>query len=363
MKDIEQSNRGLIVSGTASGKSVMEAALIDAYNIPRTLVIVPTKDLLYQLGNDLKTLLSLPEVGYLGDSRREVSRVTVALYQTLSNYKLDRVNKQFDMIIIDEVQTSRSDSYQIIMNQLPDIHYRYGFTGTMRMKQPDRYIIQGLVGKPVAIVPEEDTLDRVAEVKMWMVKFEGKMEWRSRYPDRVEINIWDNKDRNMLIATAIEYVNSLGLNCLVLVEKYLQAKGIQKACERLDLFAPILWNRTSNVERETLKSSLNERSLMRLIATPAISVGTNIPNVDFLIVGSEVKSWVNLVQKVGRGRRKTASKQILYGMDIMTLLGELDRNFKKQSMKKRRVYSAKGWLQGVVSFKRFKEELKNAISI
>ena len=363
LRDIEKCNRGLIISGTASGKSIMEAALMDMYRTPRTLVIVPTKDLLYQLGKELQRLLSLPKVGYLGDGKREVARVTVALYQTLSNYKLNKVNEQFDMVIIDEVQASRSDSYQIIMNQLPNIHYRYGFTGTMRMKQPDRYIIQGLVGKPIAIVPEEQTHERVAEVKMWMVAFKGEMQWRSKYHDRVEINIWNNKGRNMLIAQAIEYVNSLGLNCLILVEKYIQAKGIQMACEELHLSAPILWNKTPNDKREELKSSLNERSLMRLIATPAISVGTNIPNVDFLIVGSEVKSWVNLVQKVGRGRRKTASKQLLYGMDIMTLLGDMDRNFKKQSMKKRRVYSAKGWLQGVVDFYKFKEELKNAIGI
>lgn len=361
--ETDKHHRGLIISGTASGKTVMEAAIIDRFNTPRTLLIVPNKDLFYQSARELKRLLSLHKVGLLGDGQREVDQVTVALYQTLVNYKLNGVDKQFDMVLIDEVQTSRSDSYQIILNQLPNIHYRYGFTGTMRIRQPDRYIIQGLIGKPIAIVPEEETTERVAEVKMWMVKFEGNLVWSDKYSDRVVANIWENEARNTLIARAMKYVNSLGLNCLVLVEKYAHAHGIQKACIEADIFAPILWSKSPNKDRETLKETLNRRELMSLIATPAISVGTNIPNIDFLIVGSEVKNWVNLVQKMGRGRRKTASKEILYAMDIMTLLGPRDRNFKKQSMKKRRVYSAKGWLQGVVNFNEFRKELKNEVSV
>ena len=166
-----RTNRGLIISPTGSGKTIIEAGIMSLYSIPKTLIIVTQKPLLYQIRKEFKRLLGIPKVGIVGDDKRDFQRVTVALYQTLVRYELDKINNMFDMVIMDEVQTGRSDSIQIIMNQLTNIHYRYGFTATMRLKQPDRNIIQGLFGKPIAIVPESEATERVTDVKLFMLRF------------------------------------------------------------------------------------------------------------------------------------------------------------------------------------------------
>jgi hypothetical protein len=198
--------RGLIISSTGSGKTHMEAGIMSLYGLPRTLVIVTQEPLLYQLQKEFKRLLGIPKVGIVGDGHKDFQRITVALYQTLVRYELDRVDKLFDMVIMDEVQTGRSDSIQIIMNQLKNVHYRYGFTATMRLKQPDRYIIQGLFGKPIAIVPEEQTKKRVTDVKMFMLRFNDKYRNGYSYTERVTQNIWKNNNRNSLIADAVQFI-------------------------------------------------------------------------------------------------------------------------------------------------------------
>lgn len=360
LRKVEKHNRGLIIAPTAAGKTIIEAAIISAFGMPKTLVIVPNRDLFYQTAAKFKELLDINKVGLLGDGKREVEDITIALYQTLINYKLDKVNKTFDMLLIDEVQTSRCESYQIILNQLTDIHYRYGFTGTMRLKQPDRYIIQGLLGKPLTVISEGTAGRRVTDVKMYMIRYEGKLEWYSRYHDRVVENIWLNEERNRLIADIVNYfVKDKNMSCLVLVEKHQQADAIRYQIIRHRLTAPILWNKTSNEDRERYKEMLDRKELMCLIATPAISVGSDIPNVECVIIGSEVKHWLSLTQKIGRGRRKTEGKRILYAVDIFSVFGKRDKNFLRQSRQKAKVYRHKGWLQGVYSFDKFKEEMRN----
>ncbi len=72
----------------------------------------------------------------------------------------------------------------------------------------------------------------------------------------------------------------------------------------------------------------------------------------------EIKHWLAIVQRVGRGRRKTRTKGVLYAADIFSSFGKLDKTFKRQSLKKRKVYKKRGWFQGLYSLEKFKEELR-----
>jgi len=334
----------------------MTAHLISYYGLPRTLVIVPTRPLLKQTRSRLKKYLSLKKVGALGDNIREVEHVTVALYQTLVRYELDKVNKMFDMVIVDEVHTGQCESYQIIMNQLTDIYYRYGFTATMKLKQPDRYIIQGIFGKPIAIVPESAAEKRVTKVNLYMLKFADDFKDGHSYTDRARFNIWQNDSRNSLVAEAVQHVISKGMNCLILTEKMAQAAAINKTLHMRGVLAPIVWNKTPEDEKFALLNDLDRKNIMCIIGTPTISVGVDIPNIEFLFIASEIKHWLPLTQRIGRGRRKTESKKVLYAADIFNAFnGDYRGTFRAQSFNKRKVYKRKGWLKGVVSLNRFKE--------
>ncbi len=268
--------RGLIISPTGSGKTVMEAGIMSLYGLPRTLIVVTQKPLLYQLQKEFAKLLGVPErqIGMVGDDHRDFKGITVALYQTLVRYELDRVDKLFDMVIMDEVQTGRSDSIQIIMNQLKSVHYRYGFTATMRLKQPDRYIIQGLFGKPIAIVPEDQTKKRVTDVKMYMLRFTDKYRNGYSYTERARQNILENEKRNSLIADAVQFiVQKKKWSCLILTERLVQAEAINRLLALRRIHAPIIWNDTPNEERERLLKDLNKKKIECIIGTTAISVG------------------------------------------------------------------------------------------
>jgi len=353
-----KTNRGLIISPTGSGKTIMEAGLMSLYSLPRTLIIVTQEPLLYQLQKEFKILLGIPEVGIVGDGHKDFKRITVALYQTLVRYELDEVNRLFDMVIVDEVQTGRSDSIQIIMNQLTNIHYRYGFTATMRLKQPDRYIIQGLFSKPIAVVPESDTTERVTDVKLFMLRFSDEYKNGYNYTERVRQNIWENENRNTLIAEAVKFiVKEKGWSCLILTEKLVQAEAISRLLSVRDIKCPIIWNATKKDSRIKILGDLDKKKVKCVVGTSAISVGVDIPNLEFLFVVSEIKHWLPIVQRMGRGRRKTKGKLILYAADIFSSFGKKDVTFRRQSFKKKKVYEKRGWFQGLYSLDGFKEEL------
>lgn len=106
------------------------------------------------------------------------------------------------------------------------------------------------------------------------------------------------------------------------------------------------------------KNQLDKKKIMCLIATPAVSIGSNIPNIEFLLIASEIKSWLPLTQKIGRGRRRTDKKNVLHAIDIFTSLRG-DWTFRRQSMQKMRFYKKKGWLEGIFTFAEFRKEIKN----
>lgn len=361
IEKVRRNHRGIILSPTASGKTVMEAAIIDLYNLPKTLIIVPNRDLLYQTAKEMKRLLSVPMPGIYGDGKEEIFPITVATFQTLVRRQLGKIDKFFDLILIDEIHVGRCASYQMILNRLPSIHYRYGFTGTMRIKQPDRYIIQGLTGPVIAMVPAEKTSKRVTDIKLYMVKYNGKLHWHPMYHERVINNIWLNEERNSLIADIAKFLcKDRKMSCLILVEKIQQAAQIKKLIEKRNIKCPMIYNKTPNEKREEYKTMLDNKAIHCVVATSAISVGSNIPNLESIIIGSEIKDWVNLTQKLGRGRRKTKQKNVLIAVDIFSDFGSKDRNFRKQSFKKANIYKKKGWLRGVYDFNRFKEEVSGS---
>ncbi|MFW6272607.1 MAG: DEAD/DEAH box helicase family protein [bacterium] len=94
--------RGILVSVTGSGKSLIIGGLIEMYKVPITLVIVPSKSIFSQLADDLKKWFPDYEIGLIGDNECQVGEITVALYQSLRKWDLGQYNKMLELVIVDE---------------------------------------------------------------------------------------------------------------------------------------------------------------------------------------------------------------------------------------------------------------------
>ena len=85
--------------------------------------------------------------------------------------------------------------------------------------------------------------------------------------------------------------------------------------------------------------------------TTKFSIGTDIPEIETIIIGSARKSIDNLIQKIGRGLRKSDGKNDLLLLDCFDIIGENDKFFKKYSEKRMKYYKKKNWLGEIVKWK------------
>jgi len=344
IREIIKHKRGIIIAPTASGKTILIASTIIAYDFPATLIIVPNRDVFYQTQTELIRLLKVDEqdIGLLGDSHRKIAPITIAMYQTLVRYDLSELNQLFDMVLVDEVQHSKCTSYKIIMDQLTNVHYRYGFTGTLPLKPEERLLIEGIFSKPIAIISEEEVSERVTPVDVYMIDYYGEVQPAYSYQISVKENIWLNKQRNRVIARLCAHAHKLKLSTIMLVEKKQQLEQIASFLSQRKVPFRIITGDTTAEERKRYKREVDNKQVYCLLATSAISTGTNIPNLEMVIIGSEITYWLNLTQKIGRGRRRVEGKDRVLVFDFYNHLGY---TFAKQSEKKRKVYEHRGWFR------------------
>lgn len=349
--------RGIIQAPTAAGKTTIAAAIIDKYNRPKTLIITPTKDIarntVKSLENDLQT-----EVGLIGDQICLIENITVCLYQSLRNILSNgKYNKFKDfilntqLIIWDEAHIA-SKAIDDCLNPFTNTFYRFGLTATPKLKyKKQAYLeITGQLGPIITKITEKQASKRVVnEVKALMWNFYHTPEYTdymSIYRHDVLLNI----RRCKLLCEMVKYSfkEEGRFNCLLLVDEYKQAKLIKKYADKLiDCPNPVIvWSGISTEETEEIKKKLNTGEMPFVIATPKFSVGTDIPEIETIVMGSARKSIANLIQKVGRGRRKTKGKDSLLLMDIFDVIGEHDKFFEKYSISRKNFYIRKRWFIG-----------------
>ena len=129
-------NRRLLLSPTASGKSLMIYSLVRFHvNVKRNvLIIVPTTSLVEQMYKDFteygwNTEYHCHKI-YAGEEKYTEHDVVISTWQSL--YKEPRkFFDRFDVVIGDEAHLFKAKSLTRLMSKLHSCKYRYGFTGTL----------------------------------------------------------------------------------------------------------------------------------------------------------------------------------------------------------------------------------------
>lgn len=93
VNELADKTRGLLMSCTGSGKTLVTAGLLAKLGV-KSLVIVPTTVLLSQTAERLENMLGV-EVGMIGDGVHNVSDITVATFQSLTD-SADTKKRKFD---------------------------------------------------------------------------------------------------------------------------------------------------------------------------------------------------------------------------------------------------------------------------
>ena len=320
--DALKHNRKLLISPTASGKSLMIYALVRYYvdKGKKILLVVPTTSLVEQMYKDFEEYgwdsQSWCHKIYSGKDKTNEFPVTITTWQSV--YKLERsFFTDYDVIIGDEAHLFKSKSLVSIMSKLEHAKYRFGFTGTLDGTQTHKWVLEGLFG-PSYKVTKTDELMRQGhlsqlDIQCLVLKHDPRK--FDTYNDEIEYLISHEKRNNFIKNLTLD----LGGNTLILYSR-VEAHGqvlydLINRSKQSDRQVFFVHGGVDAEEREQVREiTETENNAIIVASSGTFSTGINIKNLHNVIFASPSKSRIRNLQSIGRVLRKGTNKvkAILY---------------------------------------------------
>lgn len=321
-----RNDRSMILSPTASGKSLIIYLLTQFYQEHRTLIIVPTISLVKQMAGDFEAYGYKDECKLITggvDKNNITENIVVTTWQSV--YEMPkRWFDQFGVVIGDEAHLFKAKSLTSIMQKLTDCRYRFGFTGTLDGSETHKLVLEGLFGPVKSFIKTKDLIEAgtVADlnIKILVLKYNEetcKACKNLKFQDEMDF-IVRNQKRNKFITNLVQSLNG---NTLVLFQ-YVEKHG-------KDLYAMInntinkgrkvffVFGGTDAETRESVRAITEKEDNAIIIASyGTFSTGINIKKLHNVIFASPSKSRIRNLQSIGRGLRKSESKDACTLYDI-----------------------------------------------
>ena len=319
-----QSRRAMLISPTASGKSLIIYMIVRQlfdYQQLKGLIIVPTTSLVEQLSKDFSDYgwdsdKHIHKI-YQGKDKHTKLPVTISTWQSLYKMTPDYF-EQFDYVIGDEAHLFKAQSLTSILTACTNTKYRIGLTGTLDGTKTHKLVLEGLFGPVEKVITTKEMIDKKIassfEIKCLILKHPEdaceKMK-KAEYKDEIEYLI-SNEQRNKFIKNLAV---SLGNNTLILyqmVDKhgkilYNMIRNTEKIGDRKVFFVHGGVDATDREEIRRIMEIENDAIVVASYGT--FSTGINIRNLHNIIFASPSKSRVRNLQSIGRGLRNSAGKE------------------------------------------------------
>lgn len=315
--------QGLQELATGAGKTIITAtlsSLCEPYG--RTLVIVPNKGLVVQTEEDYKNV-GLDVGVYFGD-RKELNRThTICTWQSLNI--LDK--KSYDgeslslaeflegvvCVIVDEVHMAKADVLKKLLSQnMANAPIRWGLTGTVPKEDINFHSILATIGPVINRIAAHQLQEKgvLAQCHVNVVQLIDVKEFRS-YQEELKYLVTD-KDRIDYISKLCDSIKESG-NTLILVDRLDAGKQIANSIEG----AVFISGEVKLGDRKEHYDEVREATDKVIIATYGVAaVGLNIPRIFNLVLLEPGKSFVRVIQSIGRGIRKAEDKDFVQIWDL-----------------------------------------------
>ena len=310
---------------TGAGKTLMTAALsksVEKYG--RSLVIVPNKSLVTQTEADYINL-GLDVGVYFGDRKDYGKTHTICTWQSLNNlFKNTADAGEEDMdefffediacVMVDEVHMAKADVLKTMLTGVfSNIPIRWGLTGTIPKDKMDQVSLLVSLGPVIGKLSASELQERgvLAQCHVNIVQLKDKVEF-TNYQSELK-HLLEDSNRLDTIAALIEKVNLTG-NTLVLVDRVNAGKEI---VSRLGTNAVFVNGGTGLTERKAEYDEVATSDDKIIVATYGVAaVGINIPRIFNLVLIEPGKSFVRVIQSIGRGIRKAEDKDHVQIWDV-----------------------------------------------
>jgi len=309
-------NRKLLVSPTASGKSLMIYAVVRYFveTKKKVLLVVPTTSLVEQMFKDFE------DYGwnaddychriYSGKEKTNEFPVTITTWQSI--YKLKRpFFKDFDVAIGDEAHLFKSKSLVSIMTKMDDAKYRYGFTGTLDGSQTHKWVLEGLFGPSYRVTQTKDLIDKghLSKLQIRVLILKHKDQKFETYEDEIQYIISHTKRNRFIKNLALDLKgNTLILFSRVATHGEILYESINSSVQGSRKVFYVHGGIEAQ-ERERIREiTENENNAIIVASYGTFSTGINIKRLHNVIFASPSKSRIRNLQSIGRVLRKGDGK-------------------------------------------------------
>ena len=314
--DCLKHNRRLLVSPTASGKSLMIYSLVRYYvhKEMKILLVVPTTSLVEQMYKDF--------IEYGWDAKnhchriysgREVintNEVTITTWQSV--FRMEKsFFKDYNVIIGDEAHLFKSKSLVNIMTKLEHAKYRFGFTGTLDGTQTHKWVLEGLFGPSYKVTKTEELMreGHLSQLDIQCLVLKHPPKKFETYEDEIQYLITHDQRNKFITNLSLD----LKGNTLILYS-------------RVETHGAILYEQINNTkhtdrkvffvhggvgadQRESIREiTENETNAIIVASYGTFSTGINIKRLHNVIFASPSKSRIRNLQSIGRVLRKGKDK-------------------------------------------------------
>jgi len=326
---------------TGAGKTIMTAALSERVeNYGRSIVIVPNKSLVTQTEKDYRNMQL--DVGvFYGDRKEFGHKHTICTWQSLNVLLKNTRNQVAEItitefledvvaVIVDEVHMAKADALKTLLTGvMAHIPIRWGLTGTVPKEQFEFQSIHVSLGPVINQLSASELQDKgvLAQCHVNVVQLIDHVE-HNNYQSELKY-LLEEAGRLDTIAGLAEEVNKTG-NTLILVDRISAGQAL---AERLP-DSVFISGSTKAGERQDHYDEVQISEGKIIIATYGVAaVGINIPRIFNLVLIEPGKSFVRVIQSIGRGIRKADDKDHVQIWDIASTC-----KFAKRHLTKRKAF-------------------------
>lgn len=245
-------------------------------------------------------------------------------------------------VVCDEAHRAGAESYWKVFHYLTNARVKVGLTGTLdKTKKISMAHIRGLFGKDLVKVTNKQMIERGVSARphIRLVPIDEPTDLEPRiqatmmtkgysqlptadllsYQIAYDLGVVHNEYRNRVVAE-LAYKASSKLDkqaVLIMVTSIEHGELIGEQLDKLGAEYQFLQGKDDSATREKAIDDIVSGKLKIVIATKIFEAGIDIPNLKVLILCDALKSYISVIQKIGRVLRVMPDKRDVFIFDIV----------------------------------------------
>jgi superfamily II DNA or RNA helicase len=309
---------------TGAGKTLITAALsYSCEQYGRTVVIVPNKSLVTQTEADYINL-GLDVGVYFGDRKEFGHTHTICTWQSLNILLKNTKAHEADItimeflegvvcVMVDEVHMAKADALKTLLTSvMAHIPIRWGLTGTIPKEMYEFMALKCSLGDVIGRLSASELQDQgvLANCHVNVVQLIDHVEYKD-YQSELKY-LLETDARIDYISKMIERIRLTG-NTLVLVDRIAPGKALVELVKDAVF---VSGGTKANDRKESYDEFATSDNFVAVATYGVAAVGINIPRVFNLVLIEPGKSFVRVIQSIGRGIRKAEDKDFVQIWDV-----------------------------------------------